>query len=313
VPLGCPLASGEVNEEMGHGQRMPDSDKVSKMEGRSLRTTVLVIYGFLILANVGAWLWALELGHRNSIFIGTAILAYTLGMRHAVDADHIAAIDNVTRKLMQEGTKSASVGFYFALGHSAVVAAVTAAIAAATIAFDTQSGGFRSVSLISTVVSVVFLFVIAFANLFTFRSIYRAYSRMQKGALGPHHELDAVIDNRGVLVRLLRPIFGLVTKGWHMFAVGILFGLGFGTATEVTLVGISATQVAAGVSIWSMMVFPALFAAAMSLIDTTDGVLMLGVYNWAQIHPVRKLYYNLALTFTSVAVAVSVGTIEALG
>ena len=167
--------------------------------------------------------------------------------------------------------------------------------------------------MVSTLVSASFLFVIAFANLIILRSIWSTFHHVRRGGRYVDEDFDILLNSRGFLVRVLRPMFRLVTRSWHMFPLGFLFGLGFGTATEVTLLGISATQVANGVSIWSIMVFPALFAAGMSLIDTTDGVLMVGAYNWAFIKPMRKLYYNLTITFVSVVIAFLIGGIETLG
>jgi high-affinity nickel-transport protein len=167
--------------------------------------------------------------------------------------------------------------------------------------------------IISTLVSAFFLFAIAVANLIILRSVWRTYRHVRSGGRYVDEDFDILLNNRGLLARLLRPLFRLVTTGWHMFPLGFLFGLGFDTATEVALLGISATQAAQGISIWSIMVFPALFAAGMSLIDTTDGVLMLGAYNWAFVKPIRKLYYNLTITLVSVLVAFLIGGIEALG
>lgn len=272
------------------------------------------LYGLLIAANFGAWAWAVVLFENQPIYLGTALLAYTLGLRHAVDADHIAAIDNVTRKLIQEGQRPISVGFFFALGHSAVVAIAAAVIAVATTELTGRFTDFKGVGeVVSTLVSASFLFVIAFANLLILRSIWGTFQKVRRGGRYVDEDFDRLLDGRGFLVRVLRPMFRMVTSSWHMFPLGFLFGLGFGTATEVTLLGISATQVANGVSIWSIMVFPALFAAGMSLIDTTDGVLMLGAYNWAFIKPMRKLYYNLTITFVSVVIAFFIGGVETLG
>jgi nickel/cobalt transporter (NiCoT) family protein len=279
-----------------------------------LRRALAGLYAVLILANTGVWIWAFALFVHQPIFLGTALLAYTLGLRHAVDADHIAAIDNVTRKLMQEGKRPITVGFFFALGHSTVVALAAAAIALATTALTGSFEQFKGLGgLLSTLVSALFLFVIATANLVILRAIWRTYRHVRRGGRFAADDFDILLNGRGLLARFFRPMFRLVTAGWHMFPLGFLFGLGFGTATEVTLLGISATQVANGVSIWSIMVFPALFAAGMSLIDTTDGVLMLGAYNWAFVKPMRKLYYNLTITFVSVVVAFLIGGIETLG
>jgi len=274
-----------------------------------LKGRLVTIYSVLAVFNIGAWLWALVAFHKQPTLLGVALLIYGLGLRHAVDADHIAAIDNVTRKLMQMRQRPVSVGFFFALGHSTVVV-----IAVATTALTGHFVHFKSVGEIaSTLVSASFLFVIAFANLVILRSIWGTFQRVRLGGRFVEDDFDILLNDRGVMARLFRPMFRLVTRSWHMFPLGFLFGMGFGTATEVTLLGISATQVADGVSIWSIMVFPALFAAGMSLIDTTDGVLMLGAYNWAFIKPMRKLYYNLTITFVSVVIAFLIGGIETLG
>jgi high-affinity nickel-transport protein len=280
----------------------------------SLRVPLIGIYGLLIVFNLAAWVWALVVFREQPILLGTALLAYGFGLRHAVDADHIAAIDNVTRKLMQEGKRPVSVGFFFAMGHSAVVALAAAGVAATATLLTAHFEQFRSVGgIIGTLVSALFLFVLAIANLIILRSVWRTFRHVRGGGRYVDDDFDILLNNRGLLARLFRPLFRLVTKGWHMFPLGFLFGLGFDTATEVALLGISATQAANGLSIWSIMVFPALFAAGMSLIDTTDGVLMLGAYNWAFVKPMRKLYYNLTITFVSVVVAFLIGGIETLG
>ncbi len=281
---------------------------------KSLRLPLIGIYSLLITANLAVWAWALIVFRHHPIFLGTALLAYGFGLRHAVDADHIAAIDNVTRKLMQEGKRPVSVGFFFAMGHSTVVLLAAAGVAAAATLMSSHFEQFKSVGgVVGTLVSAGFLFTIAAANLVILRSVWRTYRHVRNGGLYVDEDFDLLLNNRGILAQLFRPMFKLVTTSWHMFPLGFLFGLGFDTATEGALLGISATQAAQGVSIWSIMVFPALFAAGMSLIDTTDGVLMLGAYNWAFIKPIRKLYYNLTITLVSVIVAILIGGIEALG
>ena len=279
-----------------------------------LRGPLIGIYSLLIVANLATWAWAALVFRHQPLFLGTALLAYGFGLRHAVDADHIAAIDNVTRKLMQEGKRPVSVGFFFAMGHSTVVVLAAAGVAATASVLSTRFEQFKSVGgIIGTLVSALFLFVIAFANLVILRAVWRTYRHVRSGGRYVDEDFDILLNSRGLLARLFRPLFRLVTTGWHMFPLGFLFGLGFDTATEVALLGMSATQAAQGVSIWSIMVFPALFAAGMSLVDTTDGVLMLGAYNWAFVKPMRKLYYNLTITFVSVVVAFLIGGIEALG
>jgi len=248
------------------------------------------------------------------LLLGTALLAYSFGLRHAVDADHIAAIDNVTRKLMQEGKRPVGVGFMFSLGHSTIVVLGSAAIAATALALQHRMDAARVVGgVIGTLVSALFLFGIAAVNIVVLSSIYRAFVRVRNGARYVDEDFDMLLASRGFLSRLFRPMFAMIRRSWHMYPLGVLFGLGFDTATEIGLLGISAAEASKGLPLWSIMAFPALFAAGMSLIDTTDNILMLGAYGWAFIKPVRKLYYNMTITFVSVVVALVVGGIEALG
>jgi high-affinity nickel-transport protein len=272
------------------------------------------LYGVLILANATAWLWALLAFRDYPVLIGTAFLAYSFGLRHAVDADHIAAIDNVTRKLMQQGERPIGVGFFFSLGHSTVVVVASAAIAFATTALQDRMDSLKIIGgVVGTSISAVFLFIVAAVNFAILLTVYRAFRAAQQNNGLVATDLDRLPVQRGPLARLFRPLFRLVSRSWHMYPLGLLFGLGFDTATEVGLLGISAAQASKGLPVWSIMVFPALFTAAMSLVDTTDGVLMLGAYGWAFTRPIRKLYYNLTITSVSVLVAVLVGGIEALG
>jgi nickel/cobalt transporter (NiCoT) family protein len=279
-----------------------------------LRGRIIGISILLILANLAVWLWAVFVFRRQSIFLGTALLAYGFGLRHAVDADHIAAIDNVTRKLMQEGRRPVSVGFFFAMGHSLVVIIVAAAIAATASAMEGRFEVLKGIGgVISTSVSALFLLLIAAMNLVILSGVWRTFRHVRHGGSYSEDDFNLLMNSRGLLARLFRPLFCLVSRSWHMLPIGLLFGLGFDTATEVALLGISATEAAKGVSIWSIMIFPALFAAGMSLVDTSDGVLMLSAYEWAFVKPIRKLYYNLTITAVSVIVAVLIGGIEALG
>jgi nickel/cobalt transporter (NiCoT) family protein len=283
-------------------------------EGADLRAKVGGIYLVLIGTNVLAWMWALVAFRDYPLLLGTAFLAYTFGLRHAVDADHIAAIDNVTRKLMQEGKRPITVGFFFALGHSTVVAVACAAIALGTSAMAERYAPFRPLGdVVRVVVSMLFLFLIAAANLIILQSVYRTFRNVRRGGTFAEDDLNHLLAQRGFLGRVFRPMFRLVTRSWHMYPLGFLFGLGFDTATEIALLGIAAAEAAKGLPIWSILVFPALFTAGMSLVDTTDGILMLGAYGWAFRKPIRKLYYNLTITFVSVLVAVLVGGLEALG
>ncbi|HEY0182062.1 MAG TPA: HoxN/HupN/NixA family nickel/cobalt transporter [Rhodopila sp.] len=279
-----------------------------------IRPRILGIYGLLIAANLAVWAWALLVFRDQPVLLGTALLAYGFGLRHAVDADHIAAIDNVTRKLMQDGKRPVTVGFFFAIGHSTVVILAVLMIAGAVTVLSSHFDAFKSIGgVIGTLVSALFLFAIAAMNLMILRGIWRVYRQVRRGGSYDSEDFDLLLNSRGLLARLFRPLFRLITESWHMFPLGFLFGLGFDTATEISLLGLSATEAANGISVWSIMVFPALFAAGMSLIDTTDGVLMLGAYDWAFIKPIRKLYYNLTITLVSVAVALLIGGIEVLG
>jgi nickel/cobalt transporter (NiCoT) family protein len=279
-----------------------------------LRGPIIALYTLLILATIAVWTWAALVFRHQPVLLGTALLAYGFGLRHAVDADHIAAIDNVTRKLMQEGKRPVGVGFCFAVGHSTVVVLAAAAVAATASAMEGRFEALKGIGgVISTSVSALFLFAIAAMNLLILRSVWRTFRHVRSGGAYADEDLDLLLNKRGVLARLFRPLFRLITTSWHMIPLGFLFGLGFDTATEVALLGISATAAAKGVSIWAIMVFPALFAAGMSLIDTTDGILMLAAYGWAFVKPIRKLYYNLTITLVSVVVAVLIGGIEALG
>jgi high-affinity nickel-transport protein len=193
-----------------------------------------------------------------------------------------------------------------------IVACVGVAIAASEVAH--LGVGARTVgALISTSVSAAFLLLIALMNVVIFRSVWRTFRHVRAGGAYLEEDFDLLLNSRGFVARIFRPLFRLVSKSWHMYLLGFLFGLGFDTATEVALLGISGTQAAHGTSIWLILVFPALFAAGMSLVDTTDGVLMLGAYQWAFVKPVRKLFYNLVITAVSIAVALGIGGIEALG
>ncbi len=279
-----------------------------------LRRRIVGIYGLLAALNLGAWAWAFAAFHGQPLLLSTGLLAYGFGLRHAVDADHIAAIDNVTRKLMQEGRRPVAVGLFFALGHSTVVLLVAALVAATATALQGQFEAMKGIGgLIGTGVSAAFLLLVAAMNLAILRGVWRTFRQVRAGGGYAEEDLNLLLSGRGLLARMFRPLFRLVSASWHMFPVGFLFGLGFDTATEVSLLGISATQAASGLPVWSILVFPALFAAGMALVDTTDGVLMLGAYDWAFVRPVRKLWYNLTITLMSVVVAVLIGGIEALG
>ena len=236
------------------------------------------------------------------------------GLRHAFDADHIAAIDNVVRKLMQEGKAPYSVGFFFSLGHSTIVVLASVAIAATAAALQGRLTAFHDIGgIIGTAISAFFLLAIGLANLLILRGIWSAFTRARRGERIVDEDLDALLAGRGLIARIFRPLFRVVSRSWHMYPIGFLFGLGFDTATEIGLLGISAAQAAEGMSFWTILVFPTLFTAGMSLMDTTDSVLMTRAYGWAFVNPIRKLWYNLTITAASVIVALFIGGIEALG
>jgi nickel/cobalt transporter (NiCoT) family protein len=281
--------------------------------GADLRRRLIAVYAVLIGGNILIWLWALVVLGDRPLLLGTALLAYTFGLRHAVDADHIAAIDNVTRKLMQQGQRPVGVGLFFSLGHSAIVVLMSIGVAFAASALTSRFDSMKEVGgVISTIASASFLFAIAFINILVLISVYRTFQAVKRGEPFAEEDFDILLNKRGFLSRIFRPLFKLVTKSWHMFAIGFLFGLGFDTATEVALFGISSAQAANGMSLATIMVFPLLFTAGMTLIDTTDGVLMLGAYGWAFMRPIRKLYYNMTITAVSVVVAVLIGGLETL-
>ena len=274
----------------------------------------LLMFVGLILANAAAWVWAFALFAERPALLGTALLAWTFGLRHAVDADHIAAIDNVVRKLMQQGQRPVDAGLYFSLGHSTVVALAALLIAFAASAAKDGFGGFKSTGgMVGTAVSALFLLAIAAVNLVILRNVWATFRAVRQGAALDHDSLDRLLAGRGFLARLFRPLFALVNSSARMYPLGFLFGLGFDTATEIGLLSISATEAAQAMSPWQTLVFPALFTAGMALVDTADSTLMVGAYGWAFVHPLRKLWYNMTITAVSVAVAIFIGGVEALG
>ncbi|HET9869216.1 MAG TPA: HoxN/HupN/NixA family nickel/cobalt transporter [bacterium] len=272
------------------------------------------LYLLLVGANLAAWGFAFAaFGHRPAL-LGTAFLAYLFGLRHAVDADHIAAIDNVVRRLLQSGRRPITAGFFFSLGHSTVVVLASALLAGAVGLSRDRWEAFHSLgATVGTAVSAFFLVGIGLANLLVLRGLWRVFRRMGRGETVREEEWEGLLSGRGFLARLLGPFLRGVTHSGQMYPVGFLFGLGFDTATEVGLLGLAAAQAAQGLSFGDTLVFPALFTAGMDLVDATDSVLMTRAYQWAFVRPLRKLWYNLTLTALSVAVALVVGGLEALG
>jgi len=278
------------------------------------RAKISAIYIVLLTASALVWIWALIALAGRPTLLSTAFLAYVLGLRHAVDADHIATIDNVVRKLMQEGKRPYSVGLFFSLGHSLSIALAVAAIAAAAFALQGRFAEFKAVgSIIGTSASAFFLLTIAAINLVILRGVWKSFLRARRGEPVEEQELNLLLSGRGLLARIFRPLFRMVSHSWQMFPIGFLFGLGFDTATEISLFAVAASQASGGMTIGTIMIFPALFTAGMTLVDTSDSVLMVGAYGWAFLNPIRKIWYNLTITAISVVVALLIGGIEALG
>lgn len=277
----------------------------------SIKRRIIFILSSLILVNIAAWIAAVFAFRKFPSLLGTSALAYTLGLRHAVDADHLAAIDNVTRKLIQTGKYSVSVGLFFSLGHSTIVVCATIAIAVTATTIKDKFGDLESIGgLIGTSVSVAFLFIIGIINTFVLISVYRSLQKLKRTGTFEEENIETILNSSGWIGKLFRPLFKFIDASWKMYPLGVLFGFGFDTSTEVGLLGIAAFQANQGLPIWLILIFPLLFTSGMALIDTIDGILMLGTYTWAFINPIRKLYYNFVITLLSVLVAFVIGTIE---
>ena len=286
-----------------------------RLAGMTAAVVALNVIGWALLAL--ALSAHLHVSQTKVFGLGTGVLAYTLGMRHAFDADHIAAIDNTTRKLVGDGKRPLGVGFSFSLGHSSVVLVLALAlnfgIRALNLQVSQQSSGFHAVTgIIGTSISGTFLYLLALVNLFVFVSIFRLYRQMGSGGYDAD-ELERQLQNRGLMNRVLGRYCQRIDSSWKMYPVGVLFGLGFDTATEVALLVLAGSTVAAGLPAYAILALPVLFAAGMCLFDTLDGCFMNFAYDWAFANPVRKVFYNLTITGLSVAVAFFVGTIEILG
>ena len=308
-----------MNEVIRDIPRVPLRDRLTSDEWRRMAA----MFGFILFLHVaGAVLMFsavngnYKLGDGTLFGWGTAALAYTLGMRHAFDADHISAIDNTTRKLMSEGKRPLAVGFFFSLGHSSVVATLTILLnfgikALGTQLKDENSGLHHYTGLVGTTVSGAFLMFIAILNLLVLVSIVKVFVSMRRG-LYNEEELEKHLDSRGFLMRFFGPIARRIDSSWKMYPLGILFGLGFDTATEVGLLVLTGSSVIAGLPWWATLSLPLFFAGGMSLLDTIDGSFMNFAYGWAFSKPVRKVYYNIIITGLSVGVALYVGGLELL-
>jgi high-affinity nickel-transport protein len=280
----------------------------------------LHVVGFALLLAAAAGKYHLDA--KTTFGIGTGMLAYTLGMRHAFDADHISAIDNTTRKLLAErdmthgGKRPLSVGFWFSLGHSSVVFLLAVLLNFGIRALNSgvqndNSGLHHYTGLIGTAVSGTFLYIIALLNVVILVSITRMFLDMRRGRYD-HEEMERQLNARGMMNRFLGPLARRIDRPWKMYPIGFLFGLGFDTATEVALLVLAGSAVVGGLPFWGVLSLPFLFAAGMSLLDGLDGLFMNFAYGWAFFNPIRKVYYNITITGLSVAVAFVIGTIELL-
>ncbi len=277
------------------------------------KVTIGLIYASIITITVLAFTASVIIGRLSVALAGLGIVAYVFGLRHGVDADHIAAIDNTTRKLIQEGKRSFTVGTWFSLGHSTIVVGLIVGLVIATRAIAAnipalQSGG----AIVGTLVSGVFLFLIGLLNTLIVFGVYRIFKQLRQGELN-QKELEEYLDKRGFMNRFFRPLFKIISAPWQIFPIGVLFGLGFDTASEVALIAISVgVGVSTNIPIYYVLVLPLMFTCGMVLVDTTDGVTMRLAYGWAFLNPVRKIFYNLTVTIISVLVAFVIGGIEVL-
>jgi high-affinity nickel-transport protein len=290
----------------------------TRAAGMVLFVIALHVLGFILLILAASHHYSLGLTNGKEKFfgIGTGVLAYTLGMRHAFDADHISAIDNTTRKLQSEGKKPLSVGFFFSLGHSSVVFILAVLLNFGIKELDSgvknnNSGLHHYTGLVGTIVSGSFLYLIAILNLIILVTIVRVFLEMRRG-LYDQDEMERQLNSRGMMNRFFGPMARRIDTPWKMYPIGFLFGLGFDTATEVALLVLAGSAVVGGLPFWAVLSLPILFAAGMSLFDTLDGAFMNFAYGWAFFRPIRKVYYNITITGLSVAVALVIGTIELL-
>ena len=269
-------------------------------------------FGVVGLLHVVGWALFLYYSRGNPALAGLGTLAYTFGLRHAFDADHIAAIDNTTRKFLQDGKRSLGVGFFFSLGHSTVVLSLVTGLALAASTVNSHVPAFQDYGgYISASVSGTFLWIIGILNLIVLVDIVRIFRRMKRGSYN-EEELEERLLDRGMMNRFLGRFARKIKASWQMYPLGILFGLGFDTATEVGLLAIAAGVATHHLPVLAVLSLPILFAAGMSLMDTADGAFMSQAYGWAFSNPVRKVYYNMTVTTLSVLVALVIGTVELL-
>jgi high-affinity nickel-transport protein len=277
------------------------------------KARIALLYGVILAVTAFGFLASFAIGRVAFVLAGLGLVSYVFGLRHGVDADHIAAIDNTTRKLLNEKKRPLTVGTWFSLGHSTIVVGLIVALVMATRSISASIPALQSAGdVVGTLISGGFLWIIGLVNVVIVVGVYRIFRTMREGNMD-QAELDRLMENRGFLNRYFHPLFKLIKKPWQIYPIGVLFGLGFDTATEVALIAISVgVGVSTNVPIYYILVLPLLFTCGMVLVDTTDGVLMMVAYKWAFLNPLRKVYYNLTVTIISVAVAWVVGSIELL-
>jgi high-affinity nickel-transport protein len=314
------MATMELVTREGRWRQIRDS-----LTAKEWRRTEWMFASIVLLHVLGFGIFILFVSpsHYKGLGIGIAGLAYTLGLRHAFDADHISAIDNTTRKLMNDRTgekesrRPLSIGFFFSLGHSSIVVAIGIGIVIAERAVfgavSNQGSGLEQFGTVfGTLVSATFLYLIAVLNIVILAGIVKVFRAMREG-IYDEPELERQLNNRGLMYRFFGRWMKLITKEWQMFPVGVLFGLGFDTATEVVLLGTTALLALQALPWYAIMCLPILFTAGMTLMDTIDGLFMNVAYSYAMYNPVRRIYYNLTITGLSVFICFMIGTIEVLG
>ena len=287
--------------------------KEAQTLSRNEKIRITLIFAVLLTITVIGFSAAFIIGQTAFVLAGLGAVAYVFGLRHGVDADHIAAIDNTTRKLMQEGKRPITVGMWFSLGHSTVVVALIIVFILTSRAIAAEIPALESTgALIGTLVSGSFLWIIGFINAIILISIYKIFQTLKEGKIN-QGDLDTLLEKRGFMNRFFRPLFKIISKPWHIYPVGLLFGIGFDTASEIALIAISVgIGVSNSVPIYYVLILPLLFTCGMVTVDTADGVAMRLAYGWAFLNPIRKIYYNLTVTIISVLVAWAIGTAELL-
>ena len=300
-----------TNIKKGVTELQPENEKCDRL-GLTFKEKVKIgsIYGVIAAITIMLIFLATYIGYKYAVLAGLGLVSYVLGLRHAVDADHIAAIDNTTRKLLQQQKRAVTVGMWFSLGHSTIVIALTAALVVATRAVVGAVPGLANGgNVVGTWISGVFLFIIGFINVLIVLDIYRTFKGLKEGRI-KGNELDDAVNKNSFMGRTFGKLFKIVNEPWQIYPVGVLFGLGFDTATQVALIAISIGVAGTGIPFWVVLLLPLLFTAGMVTIDTSDGISMRCAYGWAFLKPIRKIYYNLTITIISVLVAFVIGGIE---